>query len=269
MVLTGDGAELWTASTGSGPDLAMAHGGPGLWDYLAPLAALLEPHVTVHRWDQRGGGRSSTRGPYTVDRFVADMEAVRAAAGAQRWVAGGHSWGANLALLYALRHPGQVRGVLYVAGPGVDWSRWRPLHRAEVERRLGQEQWQRLSSTRDEREANRLQWTTDYISAEVAAPHVQRMLDAGRSVNRECNRVLSAEVEDPSKDVFAGLEDLRAPVLVVQGAADPRPLAACDQLEERLPVVRRVVLDDAGHFPWVERQDAFVDAVTEWLAEVA
>jgi proline iminopeptidase len=266
MLLTSDGAQLWTASGGSGPDVALAHGGPGLWDYLEPLARRLEAHATIHRWDQRGGGRSPARGPFTVDRFVADMESVRAACGADRWVAGGHSWGANLALLYALRHPEHVSGVLYIAGPGVDWPRWRPLHRAEVKRRLGEERWQRLSSGVDEREANRLQWSTDYVSEDVARPHVQRMLDAGFHVNRECNRLLSAEVEDGSKNVFAGVGRFRAPVLVVQGAADPRPVAACDELVERLPIVRRVVLDSAGHFPWVERPDAFADAVVGWLA---
>lgn len=268
MLLTTDGARLWTATGGTGPDVALAHGGPGLWDYLAPLANLLEARASVHRWDQRGGGRSSTGGPFTVNRFVADMEAVRRAAGAGRWVAGGHSWGANLALLYALRHPDRVRGVLYIAGPGVDWSRWRPQHRAEVQRRLGAEQSRRLSSSADERETNRLQWTTDYVSPEVAGPQVQRMLDAGFRANRECNHLLSAEVEDPSKDVFAGLERLQTPVLVIQGAVDPRPLAACDELVERLPDARRVVLDRAGHFPWVERQEAFVDTTVGWLGEL-
>lgn len=268
MVLTDDGARLWTACAGSGPDVALAHGGPGLWDYLGSLGQLLEPHATIHRWDQRGGGRSSTRGPFTVDRFVADMDAVRAAAGAERWVAGGHSWGANLALLYALHHPGRVRGVLYVAGTGTDWPRWRPLHRAELERRLGPMRWARLAATTDEREANRLRWTTDYVSPEVAAPHVDRMLDAGYSVNREANRALMAEVARRAKELYAGLEHLRVPVLVVQGVQDPRPIAACDDLVARLPIVRRVVLDGAGHLPWVEKEGVVLDAVVGWLNEL-
>ncbi|PZR92219.1 MAG: alpha/beta hydrolase, partial [Candidatus Nephthysia bennettiae] len=137
MITADDGVSLWTASSGMGPDLALAHGGPGLWDYLEPLAIELEPCATVHRWDQRGCGRSEDRGPYTVDRFVADMDAVRAASAADRWIVGGHSWGAVLALVYALRHPDRALGVLYIAGTGLAWARWRPLHHVEAKRRLG------------------------------------------------------------------------------------------------------------------------------------
>lgn len=37
MVRVRDGAELWTAVSGTGPPVVCLHGGPGLWDYLAPL----------------------------------------------------------------------------------------------------------------------------------------------------------------------------------------------------------------------------------------
>lgn len=268
MIEAADGAQLWSASSGAGPDLALAHGGPGLWDYLEPLAVELEPYATVHRWDQRGGGRSGSGGPFTVDTFVSDMDAVRAAVGASRWIAGGHSWGAVLALLYALRHPDRTAGVLYIAGTGLEWSRWRPLHRAEMERRLGPARWAQLNGTSDEREANRLRWSIDYVTGEIGAPHVERMLDQGYPVNRDCNRTLNAELDAHALELFDGIDDLRIPVLMVQGAADPRPLAACDELAERLPTVARAVIEDAGHFPWVERPQEFRQVVTRWLAEL-
>ncbi|MBO0708568.1 MAG: alpha/beta hydrolase [Candidatus Dormibacteraeota bacterium] len=267
-VRSGDGARIWMATTGRGTDLALAHGGPGLWDYLEPLAEFLRPYARTHRWDQRGGGRSSGPDTYTVERFVADMEDVREASGAQRWIAGGHSWGATLALLYALRYPDRTLGVLYVAGIGTDWSRWRHLHRAEVERRLGPDRWERLQSTTDEREANRLRWSTDYVSEEVGRPWVERMLTDRYSVNRRCNQALQAEIDTRARALFAAVDNLRVPVLVVQGAADPRPVAACDDLVARLPFVRRMVLDGAGHFPWVEQPDKFRSGVTGWLREV-
>lgn len=264
---TDDGIRLWMASSGEGPNVALAHGGPGLWDYLEPLAQLLQPHARIHRWDQRGGGHSSEAGPYTVERFVADMEAVREAAGAERWVAGGHSWGATLALLYALRHPGRVAGVLYLAGTGTDWARWRHLHRAEVERRLGADRYQLLFSS-DERTANRLRWSTDYVSEEAGRPWVERMLDGAYRVNSRCNQDLNSEMDSRGPALFEGVEDLPVPVLVVQGAADPRPAASCDDLVARLPLVRRVVLEGAGHFPWVEGRDEFLSVVTPWLRDV-
>lgn len=64
--------ELWWTAAGDGPPVVLCHGGPGLWDDLAPLAAYvddldrLREHVGHERWfvvGTRGarGSRSSTR----------------------------------------------------------------------------------------------------------------------------------------------------------------------------------------------------------------
>ena len=60
--LTPDGCRLWTATAGSGAPLLLCHGGPGLWDYLEPVPAMIEDVATVHRYDQRGGGHGLEAG---------------------------------------------------------------------------------------------------------------------------------------------------------------------------------------------------------------
>src|SRR5258706_15563650 len=68
------GGSLWTVRQGHGPALDCCHGGSGLWDYLEPLAALLDGPGTLWRHDQRPCGRSpggppphlSPPGPYLV-----------------------------------------------------------------------------------------------------------------------------------------------------------------------------------------------------------
>jgi len=57
-----DGAELWCATSGHGPGLVLAHGGPGMSDNLGPVAAMVDDLATVHRFDQRACGRSSGQG---------------------------------------------------------------------------------------------------------------------------------------------------------------------------------------------------------------
>jgi len=269
FAIADDGAPLWVDSRGSGIHLALAHGGPGLWDYLEPLALLLEPFATVHRWDQRGSGRSHPGGPYTIDRFLADMDSVRAHVGAERWIAGGHSWGAVLALLYALRYPEHSLGVLYVAGTGLEWHRWKSLHNAEFERRLGPEPLQRLRETTDPIESNRLRWSCDFVSFEAARPHVERMLAHGFRVNRNCNRALNADIDSSGDRLVRGLDDLSVPLLIIQGAADPRPAACCDSLAARARTSTRALLQRAGHFPWVEQPESFLSIVRHWIGSGA
>jgi proline iminopeptidase len=270
-----DGVRLWTDVRGSGPGVMFLHGGPGLWDYLEPLASRFEDSFRVARYDQRGGGRSDRSGPYTISRFVADCECVRRAAGLDQVVVAGHSWGANLSVLYALAHPQRVRGVLYIAGGGFDWLRWRPLYRDEIRRRLSRPEFARLEalrgqsslSAREEGELNRLTWITDYADRSAAQRHVARMLESGFAVNRTCNRALTAETEATQPDEWhRRVAALRCPVLIVQGSADPRPLASLDGLASALTHCQRVVLD-AGHFPWVEAPDEFDATVRAWLHE--
>ena len=103
LVPMDDGVRVWTATGGSGAvPVVLCHGGAGLWDYLEPVAAHLMPIARVHRWEQRGCGRSDRVGPYSIARCIADLEALRRHFGHERWLVVGHSWGAGLALRYAL-----------------------------------------------------------------------------------------------------------------------------------------------------------------------
>jgi proline iminopeptidase len=66
----------------------------------------------------------------------------------------------------------------------------------------------------------------------------------------------------------ARLRWLEVPVLVIQGAEDPRPVAACDSLVTTLPNCERLVMDGAGHFPWVERPRGIRMAVERFLSSL-
>jgi proline iminopeptidase len=61
-VPTEDGELLWTATVGTEPPPVLCHGGPGLWDDQGPVARMVEDLATVHRYDQRGCGRSCGSG---------------------------------------------------------------------------------------------------------------------------------------------------------------------------------------------------------------
>lgn len=271
-----DGCTLWTVREGSGPPLVLCHGGPGMWDYLAPLSALLRDRATVLRWDQRGCGRSGQRGPFTFARFVADLDAIRAHFGYDRWIVGGHSWGATLALEYALVHPERTAALLYLSGTGLEWPRFRAAYRDERLRRLGPERAARLAELEarerdaaEEREFLRLSWCTDCIDPIEGERVADAMLDDGLAVNFACNAALNAE--NSARDSAAELarcHDLDVPVLVLHGSGDTRPAGAVTSLVAALPNARLTVLDGAGHLPWVEQQEATAAAMRAFLDEV-
>src|SRR5215210_3328068 len=145
------GATLWTARRGSGLPVILLHGGPGLWDYLGPVAATVDDLATVYRYDQRACGRSSGDGPYAVAGAVADLDAVRAAWGVERWTVFGHSWGATLALASAVAHPERTRAIVYVSGTGVDPAWHESYHAERINRMPAAEQarWRELRALRE------------------------------------------------------------------------------------------------------------------------
>lgn len=241
FLVTDDGARLWAQTRGAGPHLLLAHGGPGLFDYLGELASALEDVCTVTRFDQRGCGRSTgSDGPFTLARAVADVEAVREATGAESWVLGGHSWGASLALLAAMEHPSRALGVLYIAGVGFDWGRWKLMRRPGP----------------------------DSPDPETAA-RFDALLRA-HPFNARASQELGGELYGtPHESLLARARELRVPVLVVEGEEDPRPNAAADSMVAALPDIERVTLSGAGHMPWFERRVDFLAAVRGWLGRVS
>jgi proline iminopeptidase len=196
-----DGSELWTAVAGTGPPVVCLHGGPGLWDYLAPLAALIDNTFTVVRFDQRGCGRSTGGGPFTITQAVDDLEQVRAALGFGQWAIAGHSWGAELALRYTARHQARTTAVAYISGVGAG-NGYKDAHVAELDRRLGpdRERWVALSAIpagdrtqAEEIERCLLQWRTDFSPGPDAATRALALWKTrppGAVINAAANREL-------------------------------------------------------------------------------
>ncbi|MEU1272046.1 alpha/beta fold hydrolase [Streptomyces sp. NPDC005799] len=267
-VITDDGVRLWAARSGPGGPLVLCHGGPGLWDMFGDLADLLADVTPVVHWDQRGCGRSQrVAGPWTTDRFTADLDAVRRHFGLERMALLGHSWGAQLALSYALSRPERVSVLVYVSGTGIGpTTDWHDDYERGLLARLGEHperlaRWRELP--RESRERAVLQWSVEFQDRERALAHAERMADPWFGIAVECGSALNAETKRTwgTPELHDACAALDLPVLIVDGAEDIRPRSAVDSLERALPRGRRVILRDAGHLPWVEDPDGFRDAL--------
>jgi pimeloyl-ACP methyl ester carboxylesterase len=63
------------------------------------------------------------------------------------------------------------------------------------------------------------------------------------------------------------LPDIRCPTLIVWGEDDMLvPVRDASEYERTIPTARKVVLEDTGHVPQIERPKRFNDCVAEWLA---
>jgi proline iminopeptidase len=266
-----DQARVWATISGQGPPVVLCHGGPGLWDYLGSLAALLEDQFTVVRFDQRGCGRSGGTGPFTIAQAIDDLDQIRGSLGYDKWSVVGHSWGAELVLRYAAAQPDHVSAVIYLAGVGAG-DGFRDEFSITFRSRLGNQldRWlelrQKARTPDEEHEFCLLQWSPDYSPGSDPRAHAEALWETrppGTHTNLVANRELGAD--RLTDDLLEVANHVITPVTMILGADDPRPWRASDSLCSALHDVRRHVIDGAGHSPWVEHPDQVQRLVTEGL----
>jgi proline iminopeptidase len=274
------GALLWTATSGSGPPVVLLHGGPGMWDYLGPVAGMIDKAATVHRYDQRGGGRSTAPPPYQLTDFITDLEVLRAHWRHERWVVCGHSWGAQLATIYAGLHPERIAGLILISSSGLSEPDEEARRRA-VAQRLGPAGMTRIAELSEQlvegpgneaadRELTHLSWSAEFASPDIGAAFVTEVLDSGFEIEAAVSEALLAErgqwLHDTAiRDTVLGLD---VPVLLVNGRADPRPGAPAAELARTMRRAELLVLPDAGHYPWLECPDVVATALRGFLSSV-
>ena len=112
---------VWYERAGGGDrTLLLLHGGPGgNSEDLSPFLELADSGLRVVRYDQLGSWRSDRPDDITLwqaTRFVEEVEQVREALDLGRVHLLGQSWGAFLAIDYALHYGNQLRSLILASG---------------------------------------------------------------------------------------------------------------------------------------------------------
>lgn len=102
------------------PPLLLVHGGPGgaLWQFFPALPLASERAIILY--DQLDSGRSDApgdKGNFTIDRFVSEIDAIRAALDLRNIHLLGHSWGGILANRYAAQRPAGLHSLILQGAP--------------------------------------------------------------------------------------------------------------------------------------------------------
>ena len=127
----GGGHRIYVEQCGNpqGLPVIVLHGGPG-GGCSPAMRRYFDPDVyRVILFDQRGCGRSRPHASIeenTTWHLLQDIEAIRTVLGIDRFIVFGGSWGATLALIYAISHPDRVsqlvlRGIFLMTRAELDW----------------------------------------------------------------------------------------------------------------------------------------------------
>ena len=228
------------------PVVAVVHGSMDRAAGMIRIARRLRPRFRVVRYDRRGYGRSVHEGPFGMDAQVEDLVAVL---GGRRAVLFGHSYGGNVVLATAARHPDLVVAAAIYETP-LSWASWWPASSA------GSRAIDEPGST--EEAADR------FMRRLIGDQRWEELPERVREQRRSEGAALVGELGDLRVNPPWHPDDLRLPVVFgygADGAAHHQrgmTHAAASVLGARL-----VALDDCGHDAPLWRADQLVAELVE------
>jgi proline iminopeptidase len=238
---------------GTGKPMILLAGGPGMNPaYIAPVAEMLAAggrHVLLLH--QRGSGKSadaiSCRDRMNLSGAIADVDALRTHLHVEKVTIAGHSWGGMLAMAYAQAHPDRVAGLLLLdTGP---MSTASSTESATVRARLSPEDLAALKSAKGEAQIDAIEEKA-YFADPGKVGRLQESIPPGEPLWYESVGPLMGPDLDKF-DVVQGMRNLMAPVTLVFGRLDPG-FSITGQIRQVQPNSKLIVVEHAGHYPWLE-----------------
>jgi proline-specific peptidase len=274
------GYQTWyrIVGEGDGVPVLLLHGGPGLpSDSLAPLAALARNGRPVVLYDQLGCGRSDRASDdtlWSIQLFVAELAAVRAALGLHELHLLGHSWGGMLALEYALTRPAGLRSlVLHSTFASVPrcWperERVRDALPPAVRNALRHHE---AANTRDHPEYLAAQRAFDVQHTCRLAPWPDFLVAALAGANWHLNALFWAPgFLHPDGllrqwDMVDRLGEITVPTLITSGRYDGWVPGQAALLHAGIPGATWVEFAESAHYAHAEEHDRYLDVLSQFL----
>jgi pimeloyl-ACP methyl ester carboxylesterase len=246
--------KLWSHETGDvdAPLIALVHGTMDRSAGLLRLSRGLDHAFRVLRYDRRGYGRSvSHPGPFGIDQQVSDLVGLL---GGRRALVFGHSYGGNVALATAARHPEQAVAVAVYETP-LSWLDWWPGTTAGAAA---------VATQGDPADA-----AERFVRRLVSDARWEKLPPSTRAARRSEGPAMVGELVDLREHEPWRADQVTAPVVAIygeRGAAHHR--AGTEYLARQLPDCHVVEVAEARHFGPNTHAPAVAAAIVDLASQV-
>jgi pimeloyl-ACP methyl ester carboxylesterase len=255
------GYKMHYLEAGRGEPVILLHGSGGEGARWMPQIKALSSDFRVIAIDHIGFGQSDK--PLTTYHsgvFAGFVVGFMKAIGVPRATLIGQSLGAAVALDLTVHHPNMVQRLVLVDGGGFR-SPSDPPRPAAPDWHSGQIA--NAGTLEESREyLEKLYYDHKFVTDELVEHNLILRLRSGytaESMQTAAERGLGGVTE-------AEVRGITTPTLLVWGANDPlSSLATADKLNAAIKGSRKVVFDEAGHYPFLEHADKFNSLVLEFL----
>jgi len=277
-------SRLYVRELGRGRSIVVVHGGPDFdHEYLLPDLDRLAARFHLVYYDQRGRGRSFSGdhpGRVTIASETEDLDRVRDWTTHATVAVLGHSWGALLALEYAIRHPDRVSHLILLNPAPVSHQDVLTFRRSLAAGRTPQ-QTARMDALRADPGymagdiAADAEYHRIHFSTAVRAPaHLDQVIHRLRLGFTPEGLVAARRIEADlyeetwsreGYDLLPELRTLRVPTLVIHGDRDFIPVEVPRRIAGAIPGPRLLDLPNCGHFAYLEQPELVEAAISNLL----
>jgi proline iminopeptidase len=258
---------------GKATPVIIANGGPGFsHTYLLQndvFTTRLAHDRQIVFYDQRGDGRSkllNPDAPQDMNAQVADLDAIRAKLGFQKFDLIGHSWGGLLAMGYASTHPEHIEKLVLIDSAAPAWKQTLFLFSQvfpdvaakdeEINKTLGKTP----EATKDH--LNNY-FSMLFYSQENHDRFMAGVTDPGQNtaVNAAVNKAIA------NLDLNPQLGKFNFPTLVMHGRFDMNvAVLTAWKTYKAIPGAKIEIFAKSGHLPFYEEPDKFVQVLSSFLS---
>jgi proline iminopeptidase len=257
----------------SATPIIVANGGPGL-SHVYMLQNDTWPRIAHSRqvifYDQRGTGRSMRVSPdasFGMDAQVADLDAIRAKFGFQKFDLAGDSYGGLLAMAYAAAHPEHIEKLILSDSATPAWKdiiRVLPDVFPDVLEQIAASEKNPSPGAKPADQSIRNHFRMLFYSEQNRDAYLAGAKDLGATPQTGA----AVQKATRSLDLTAALPKFNFPTLVITGRYDMNvtPLTAWN-IYKAIPGAKFVVFEKSGHLPSYEEPDKYVQVVNQFLSQ--
>jgi len=277
-----NGVNQYYRIIGEGEPFVVLHGGPGMYhDELLPFFTEFAKNHKVIFYDQRGNGRSPlaevSEETFSTELLVDDLEEFRKFFKIDALNIIGHSWGGLLGMYYAAKYPEHVKRLILVCSAPSNTELLIASYKNQISR-FTPEEWQYIQEL----------WSSEAYKAGDPDIHNEAMrLSEGKTFYNKSlidsymeaaqfskeTALNAVELEDLGRDmklsitVEEGLAGFNAPTLLINGREDFIVQEVPERIHQLIPGSKIVWIEESGHYPFIEQNTVFTDALNQFIEE--
>lgn len=270
---TKDSVRLFYRLLGEGKDtIVVFHGGGFGASYLVPDLMPLAAHHTLLFFDQPGTGFSSVvrdTARLNINQFVQDVESVRKYFRIQKMNVLAHSNGGIVFGYYAIVYPDKIKSIILI-NPSAASQKWQGINRLDSISQLLLNQNRKIYNSAPS-DSIKACWDYYAVWARGKFPtplHTRRMWGdvCNCDQKNQMNPIRFYSLQSMGKwDITSQLSKVNARTLIVGGDKDETPVAVWEEWKKSLPNSQLLIINGAGHLPYVDNPGVFFAATEQFL----